>query len=66
MRKPDRIVRQPNALLTFTGEQDIDFFVAALNGAAELGRDNGGGSRDLSIRAEGGDIVLGYKKELDT
>lgn len=66
MRKPDRIASQPNALLTFTGEQDAYFFSAVLKGAAELGQDDSGGSRELSIRAEGGNIVLGYKKELDT
>ena len=65
MNTPEHNTHQPNALLTFAGEQDIDFFVAALKGVSELGQDYSGGSRELSIRAEGGNIVLGYKKELD-
>ena len=56
---------QPNALLTFAGEQDIEFFRAALEGVAGLGAEESGGSRELSVRAENGRIVVGYKKEMD-
>ena len=63
--KVTKAVAQPNALLTFTGEQDVEFFRAALKGVADLGSDESGGSRELSLRAEGDRIVVGYKKEMD-
>ena len=63
--KTMRAVAQPNALLTFAGEQDVEFFRAALKGVADLGADESGGSRELSLRAVGDRIVIGYKKEMD-
>ena len=65
MNKPENKPHQPNALLTFTGEQDAEYFAVALKAAAEFSQDGCGGAREVSIRAEGGNIVLGYKKELD-
>ena len=56
---------QKNALLTFVGEQDTEFFVAALKAVSEMSADECGGSRELSVRADGDRIVIGYKKELD-
>lgn len=61
--KTTKTVAQPNALLTFAGEQDIEFFRAALRGVADLGSEESGGSRELSLRTEGDRIVVGYKKE---
>ena len=57
--------KQQNALLTFAGEQDTEFFAAALKAVSEMSADECGGSRELSVRAEGDRIVIGYKKELD-
>lgn len=65
MRKTTRDAEQPNALLTFVGEQDIEFFCAAMRGVADLGSEESGGSRELSLRAEGDRIVVGYKRETD-
>ena len=56
--------KQPNALLTFVGEQDVDFFGVVCRSVCEYSMDETGGSRELSVRAEGDRIVLGYKKEL--
>ena len=56
---------QKNALLTFAGEQDTEFFAAALKAISEMSADECGGSRELSVRAEGDRIIIGYKKELD-
>ena len=64
MKLEPKTPSQPNALLTFAGEQDVDFFSAAMKGVSELSLEESGGSRELSIRAEGGHIVVGYKKEL--
>ena len=64
-KKPAKVPGQPNALLTFIGEQDIEFFCAAIRGVADLGSEESGGSRELSLRAEGDRIVVGYKKEMD-
>ena len=50
---------QKNALLTFAGEQDTELFAAALKAVSEMSAD------ELSVRAEGDCIVIGYKKELD-
>ena len=33
--KERKVVEQPNALVTFAGEQDIEYFAAALDGIAE-------------------------------
>lgn len=63
--KTTKAVVQPNALLTFAGEQDIEFFCAVLRGVADLGSEASGGSRELSLRAEGDRIVVGYKRETD-
>lgn len=63
--KTTKTVAQPNALLTFAGEQDIEFFRAALRGVADLGSEESGGSRELSLRVEGDRIVVGYKREMD-
>lgn len=60
-----RAVEHPNALLTFVGEQDIEFFCAAVRGVADLGTEESGGSRELSLRAEGNRIIVGYKKEMN-
>lgn len=65
MAKTVRTVEQPNALLTFVGEQDIEFFCAAMRGVADLGSEESGGSRELSLRAEGDRIVIGYKRKTD-
>ena len=63
--KTTKTAAQPNALLTFVGEQDIEFFCAAMRGVADLGSEESGGSRELSLRAEGDRIVVGYKRETD-
>jgi hypothetical protein len=63
--KTTRAAEQPNALLTFAGEQDIEFFCAAMRGVVDLGSEESGGSRELSLRAEGDRIVVGYKRETD-
>lgn len=63
--KTTKTVAQPNALLTFVGEQDIEFFCAAMRGVVDLGSEESGGSRELSLRAEGNRIVVGYKRETD-
>lgn len=65
MAKSNSGKKQPNALLTFAGEQDAEYLIAALKGASDLGQNDSGGSRELSVRAEAGTIVVGYKKELD-
>lgn len=57
--------KQHNALLTFSGEQDAEFFSSAIMAACELSRNDSGGSREVSVRCENGNIVLGFKKELD-
>lgn len=57
--------KQPNALLTFAGEQDAEYLIAALQGACDLGANDSGGSRELSVRGESDHLVVGYKKELD-
>jgi len=58
--------KQPNALLTFAGEQDAEYLIAALKGVSDLGQEDSGGSREISVRGEGDRIVIGWKKELDT
>lgn len=55
---------QVNALLTFAGEQDADFFGVVCKAVCEFSQDETGGSRELSIRAEDNRIVIGYKKEM--
>ena len=60
-----RVKRQPNALLTFAGEQDSEFLATALAAVSDKAAEESGGSRELSVRAEGGHIIVGYKKELD-
>lgn len=57
--------KQPNALLTFAGEQDCNAFSIVCRALTEDNEDETGGSRELSIRAEGDRIVIGYKKEMD-
>ena len=64
MKKEEHNPTQPNALLTFTGEQDAEFFASALMAAANKGADESGGSREISARADGNNIVIGYKKNL--
>lgn len=58
-------VKQPNALLTFAGEQDVVFFAAAIREVANMVSCESGGSREVSVRAENGNIVLGYKVNLN-
>lgn len=41
--------KQPNALLTFAGEQDVEFFAAAMEAVADKASQESGGSRELSI-----------------
>lgn len=57
--------KHQNALLTFAGEQDTEFFAAALKAVSEMSVDESGGSRELSVRADGDRIIIGYKMELD-
>lgn len=57
--------KQPNALLTFAGEQDCNAFSVVCLAIAEDNKNETGGSRELSVRAEGDRIVIGYKKEMD-
>ena len=52
-------------MLTFAGEQDTEFFAAVLKAVSEMSADECGGSRELSVRAENGNIVVGYKMELN-
>lgn len=61
----EKVKKQPNALLTFVGEQDTEFFATVLCAVSDKASDEAGGSRELSVRAEGERIVIGYKKELD-
>lgn len=63
--KVRKVVGQPNALVTFAGEQDVEYFAAALGGLAEKASEESGGSREISLRAEDGRIVVGYKQELN-
>jgi hypothetical protein len=57
---------QPNALLTFVGEQDATAFSIVCKAVEEqLGQEESGGSRELSVRAEDGRIIVGYKKEIN-
>lgn len=72
--KNEHIVKQPNALLTFIGEQDAEAFAAAILAVCEKWTDEEtDGSRELSLRSETfyetgsltSCIVLGYKKEMD-
>ena len=51
---------QKNALLTFAGEQDTEFFAAALKAVSEMSVDECGGSRELSVRAEGNGNPLSF------
>lgn len=57
--------KQPNALLTFAGEQDCTAFSVICRAMEEAWQNESGGSRELSVRAEGDRIVIGYKKEMD-
>ena len=59
------VKKQPNALLTFIGEQDLEFFGVVCKSVSEFSQDETGGSRELSVRAEGDRIVIGYKKEMN-
>lgn len=56
--------KQPNALLTFTGEQDAFAFSVVCKALEEEWQEESGGSRELSVRAENGHIIIGYKKDL--
>lgn len=56
--------KQPNALLTFCGEQDATAFSVVCRAMEDLWMEDTGGSRELSVRAENGHIIIGYKKEL--
>lgn len=55
---------QPNALLTFVGEQDATAFSVVCDAIEDRWQKESGGSRELSVRAEGDRIIIGYKKEL--
>lgn len=63
--KERKVVAQPNALVTFAGEQDVEYFAAALDGIAEKASEESGGSREISLRVEDGRIVVGYKRALN-
>ena len=56
--------KQPNALLTFVGEQDATAFSVVCAALEDRWQEESGGSRELSVRAEGDRIIIGYKKEL--
>lgn len=56
--------KQPNALLTFAGEQDLCAFGVVCKAMDDEWREESGGSRELSLRAVGDRIVIGYKKEM--
>lgn len=56
---------QPNALLTFAGEQDATAFGVVCEALEDHWQEESGGSRELSVRAVGDRIVIGYKKELN-
>lgn len=56
--------KQPNSLLTFCGEQDATAFSVVCRAMEDHWMDESGGSRELSVRAENGNIIIGYKKEL--
>ena len=64
MKKEEHNPIQHNALLTFTGEQDAYFFATALIAVSDKSADDFGGSREISVRAEGNNIVIGYKKNI--
>lgn len=61
----EKVKKQTNALLTFVGEQDTEFFATVLSAVSDKTSDESGGSRELSVRAEGNRIVIGYKKALN-
>ena len=56
---------QPNALLTFAGEQDATAFGVVCEALEDRWQQESGGSRELSVLAVGDRIVIGYKKELN-
>ena len=59
-------VTQPNALLTFAGEQDVEAFATAIIAVADKWKEESGGSREISVRAHNDRLVVGFKKEMDT
>ena len=53
-----------NALLTFSGEQDCTAFATVCAAMEDKWQEESGGSRELSVRAVGDRIIIGYKNIL--
>ena len=58
-------VKQPNALLTFAGEQDAEALATAILAVVDKWNDENGGSREISVRAHNDRVIIGFKKEMD-